>query len=346
MEDNFAAYLVRFKRRPLDVDEADSRFPEENEIVVKNAAVSVNPIDITMQDEPFANWTYPLILGADVAGEVVEVGSEVSRFSVGDRVMGHALRLATDDDRHAGFQNYTVLMPNMACPIPPSLSYEDAATLPLGISTAAAALFQKDKLNLEPPVLYPPTREEWVIVTGATGNVGSHGVRLASAAGYKVLALASWDKFQLARDLGAAEVLNSRPQAPLSLESTLVQALSGKKIAGAFDTTAAKSVIAATANAVAKCEGNRFVASVTDWVDPKSVPPPEEVQVETIMAIAIRENEVSKMVYEDFLPVALATGKYVIPYPKALVYGDGLGVIQGAMGAKAGAGEKVVVTLK
>ncbi|TGJ84333.1 hypothetical protein E0Z10_g4428 [Xylaria hypoxylon] len=347
MEENYAAILIRQKRRPLNVDETDSRFPDENEIVIKNAAVSINPIDALMQQGYVTNMTTPGILGADVAGEVFEVGSQANRFSVGDRVMGHALRLATDDDRHAGFQNYTVLWSNMACPIPPNLSYEDASTMPLGISTAAAGLFQKSSLGLEPPVPYPPARDEWVIIAGATGNVGSHGVRLASAAGYKVLGTGSTRAFDLARKLGADDMVDYNDK---DLAGTLIQKLSGKTVAGAFNASDSAATIIALATALAKSQGGKVVSSVSDNFSSKDVP--KGVRVENILAVDIRENEVGKRIWEDFLPDALATGKYFIPYPEARVFGDGLGVIQAAMdneddkAKKAPSGKKAVVTLK
>ncbi|KAI1819882.1 oxidoreductase [Xylaria intraflava] len=345
METNYAAFQVRSKRKPFDVDEAEDRFPDEDEIVIQNVSVSVNPIDNALQDGYVQNMTYPTILGADVAGEVVMVGSQVNRFSEGDRVMGHALRLATQDDRHAGFQLYTVLLANMACPIPPELSYEDASTLPLGISTAAAALFQKTTLALEPPVTFPPARDEWVIIGGATGNVGSHGVRLASAAGYKVLALAgtSADSVNLVKNkLGAAEVVDSRLKAG-PLADKLVAVLSGKTIAGAFDASGFPDPITGIANAVSRLQGAKTVALVSDDYQGSDIP--RNVDMKLIQAIDIRNNEVGNMVWADFLPDALATGKYFVPYPKARVFGNGLRQVQGAIEAKKGSGEKSVVTL-
>jgi NADPH:quinone reductase-like Zn-dependent oxidoreductase len=344
MEDNSAAFLTGFGRKPFVIDEAEPRFPDEDEFVIKNAAVSVNAIDNYMQSGGDQILNYPAILGADVAGEVFEIGSDIRRFNAGDRVMGHALRLATEDDRHAAFQKYTVLMPNMACQIPPSLSYEDAATMPLGISTSAAALFQDEFLALEPPALYPRNKDLWVIIGGATGNVGSHAVRLASAAGYKVLALVSLNKTELAKQLGAAEIVNSRPTAPDTLPDSVARALSGRTIVGAFDATGNDTVLIETAKAVDKCNGRKFVASVLPPEEPKKIP--SSVKVKNILAIAIRNNKVGKMVWEDYLPDALANGKYFVPYPKAFVFGDGLDKIQGAMTEKAPDGQKVVVRIK
>ena len=96
---------------------------------------------------------YPTVLGSDVAGEVVEVGSAVTRFRVGDRVLGHAVGTDKDSNRAAegGFQHYTVVLERHGRPIPDTLSFEDAAVLPLAVSTAACGLFQTDQLGLRHP---------------------------------------------------------------------------------------------------------------------------------------------------------------------------------------------------
>ncbi|KAI8627919.1 oxidoreductase [Xylariaceae sp. FL1651] len=338
MDTNYAALLAGHMRRPLRVDEVEDRFADENEIVVKTRAVSINNIDNVMQDKPWDVFAYPLILGTDVAGEVVEVGSLVTHIGVGDRVLGHALRLATEDDRHGAFQNYAVLMSNMACTIPPTLSYESAAVLPLGVSTASAALFQEDTLGLQPPSVNPQKQGSWVIVMGGAGSVGSNGVRLATAAGYDVIATASPKDFGVVKKLGAVLTIDyNSPQ----LADDLVRALSGKKVAGAFDANGKKDPIEAAVTAISKCNGNKVVASVADWIDPEWILP--GVKAVTILAIGIRNNNVGKMVYEDYLPHALAAGKYT-SYPEPYVFGDGLGSIQGALDFKS-KGKKVVVTL-
>ncbi|MCG8399808.1 alcohol dehydrogenase catalytic domain-containing protein, partial [Bacillus atrophaeus] len=73
-----------------------------DEIVVRNRAVSINPMDWIKQvaGDFLFNWIkYPFVLGSDSAGEVVEVGSAVTRFKVGDRVLGHAV--GTDPKRNS-----------------------------------------------------------------------------------------------------------------------------------------------------------------------------------------------------------------------------------------------------
>jgi NADPH:quinone reductase-like Zn-dependent oxidoreductase len=150
MPSNVALWLSA-KRSRLEVKPAPYPAPRDNEIVVRNRAVAVNPVDALMQsigDLVFPWLKYPAIFGSDVAGEVVEIGSAVTRFRVGDRVLGHAA--GTDKTRNnaaeGAFQDYPLLLEHMAAPIPDALPYEQAAVLPLGLSTAACGLFQKETI--------------------------------------------------------------------------------------------------------------------------------------------------------------------------------------------------------
>ncbi|WP_417307678.1 alcohol dehydrogenase catalytic domain-containing protein, partial [Devosia sp.] len=117
--------------------------PGPNEIVVRNRAVAINPIDWIAQalGDLFFSWIrFPFVLGSDSAGEVVAVGRGVTRFRPGDRVLGHAVGLdkAWTSAAAGSFQLYTVLLEHMASPMPDGLDYVRAAVLPLALSTAAA----------------------------------------------------------------------------------------------------------------------------------------------------------------------------------------------------------------
>jgi len=148
MPTNIALYLP-FKKSPkFEVKSAPYPAAPQDGIVVKNGAVAINPADWILQDKGdfiFTWLKYPCIFGSDVAGEVVEVGKQVKGFQAGDRVLGYAIGLdeKVNDAAEGGFQEYTVMRPNLTTRIPDSLSYEKACVLPLGVATAAAALFQK-----------------------------------------------------------------------------------------------------------------------------------------------------------------------------------------------------------
>ncbi|PGH33750.1 hypothetical protein GX50_03407 [[Emmonsia] crescens] len=347
MSTNYAAFLVGHKRKPLSVDEAEDRYPDENEIVVKNAAVAINQLDWKMQDSPWVMFGYPLILGVDVAGEVVGVGSEVTRFRIGDRVLGHALSFATEDERHAGFQNYTILFSNMASPIPPSLPFESAVVLPLGVSTASAALFHEDGLALPKPCLNPAKTFTTVLIWGGTSSVGSNAIQLAVAAGCDVIVTASPKGFDAVKRLGAVQAVDYNDG---SVIEKLKEAFRGRRLAGALDAIGTDKTFKQTAEAVSQIDGVKTLTSTIDYFE--DVWLPSGVTGKAVLAVSIRglededeKKNVGKMVYEDFLPDALKAGKYHIA-PDPLIAGNGLEVIQAALEtSKRTPGKKVVVRI-
>ena len=129
MPNNTAAWLTA-KYTDLEVGAAPYTQPRANEIVVKNRAVAINPVDWL---KPYMGNFRVLLhqvsvssLGTDCAGEVVEVGPGVTRFKVGDRVVGQAAGIDPKRNRPAegAFQAYTVLSDYMASPIPDGMSFE------------------------------------------------------------------------------------------------------------------------------------------------------------------------------------------------------------------------------
>ncbi|KAL2793436.1 chaperonin 10-like protein [Aspergillus keveii] len=371
---NHAALLTGLNARPLSIEETADRYPNENELVVRVHAVAINQIDWKMQDEPWTDFKYPLILGVDVAGEVVHVGSEVNHntqakglhsLGVGDRVAGHALRLATGDNRHAAFQEYAVLWNNMTVKIPSGMSYERAAVLPLGVSTASAALFQQAPagMGLEFPTVDQGQRDEVsatraaVLVWGATSSVGSNAVQMAAAAGYDVIAAASRANFETVRRLGARVVIDYRGSGEEVVKQVREALVRGGHLVGIFDAIGAKNSIGPILKifeADLPIQAVKRVHTTGDGVDDDwKLTLPKGVEVLPIQAIDIRGEEgddraetVGWKIYRDFLPRALAAGKYE-SYPEPAVAGEGLGSIQAALEtSKKGRGGKVVVTIE
>jgi NADPH:quinone reductase-like Zn-dependent oxidoreductase len=151
---NYAAWIPA-EKAALEV--ATAPFPSHcgaDEIIIKNRAVAVNPVDWKIQTSGGFGLKYPAILGEDVAGEVIEVGEDVDRkfLKRGDRVIAHALSLG-EGSAYAGFQLYPRLKAATVAKIPDDLEFKHAVVLPLGISTAASGLYLKDTLGLEYPRL-------------------------------------------------------------------------------------------------------------------------------------------------------------------------------------------------
>ena len=340
-----------------------------DEIVVRNHAVAVNPLDWIVQvaGSVAYRWLrYPFVLGSDVAGEVVEIGSAVTRFAVGDRVLAHAVGSDKDSNRAAegGFQDRTVVLERLASAIPDDLPYEDACVLPLSVSTASCALFQTDLLALRHPVADPVPTGEVVLVWGASTSVGLNAVQLAVAAGYQVVATCSPRNADLVRSLGADQVVDYA--GPTAVDD-VVAALAGRRLAGTLAIGEGSS--SACVEVVRRCEGRKFVALLSTPVSFAGVGEGAGLP-RTLLRIArstlalqvrsrrlgiatkfvfgstLKANEVAEAVYEDFLPAALATGRYrAVPEP--LVVGTGLGAVQEALDVqrRGVSARKVVVSL-
>ena len=372
MPNNIAAWLpAKFER--LEVGPAPYATPADDEIVVRNHAVAVNPVDWLKQHtgDMMLGWIkYPAVLGTDVAGEVVEVGAKVTRFRPGDRLLAHALGLTKSNTRPAegAFQLYTIVKQHMASPIPPSLSYAAAAALPLGISTAASGLFQEDYLGLRPPALRGERNGEVVLIWGGSSSVGGNAIQLAAAAGYRVITTASPRNFDYVKRLGASLVFDYRGQ---SVRRDIVDAIGGAKFVGALALGAHSA--AACIDIAAACRGHRFVALGTypspfetlperigGWELMTRVAPATlaytlalgvkarlgRVTTKAVWGSSLKDNAVSGQIYGDFLPKALAAGTYVAA-PPARIVGSGLEMIQTALDLqkKGVSAEKLVVTL-
>jgi NADPH:quinone reductase-like Zn-dependent oxidoreductase len=322
---------------PLAIGSAEVPAIGAGEILVRNEAVGINPLDYLLQDMAMLPWLdYPAIVGSDVAGTVVAVGEGVDRFAVGDRVLGQAVGTTVNQPAQGAFQQHTVVLAHMAAPIPDDLHATHAAVLPLGIGTAAVGLYQADQLGLRHPTLEPQASGEVVLIWGASSSVGCNAVQLATASGYEVIATASPRNADLVRGLGATRVIDHR--AADAVEQ-VVAALAGKTLAGAFHAT---GNLASTFAVVSRADGRRFVTATL----PPQIEAPEGVEVNAIFGTSLRDNEVGPMIYRDFLPSALASGKYVAA-PEPRIVGRGLEAFQPAIEAQRDgiSGYKLVVDL-
>lgn len=369
---NKAAWLSAKSVRPLAVQEASYTEPKPHEIIVKNGAVAINPIDWSKQllgDMMFSFVKYPFVLGEDLAGEVVQIGSSVTRFKVGDRVLAHALGLEPKVNRkeEGAFQHYTVIRENMASQIPQDLTFEEACVLPLCLSTAACGLFQEDFLALDAPSVAAQElkpNDRTLVVWGGSTSVGGNAIQLAVAAGYSVITTASPKNFEYVKKLGASLVFDYRSE---TVTSDIIQALQNKTVVGAV--AVGNGSTEACINILSKTKGSKFVAQISfPW--PEKVPSSgfglfrsmiylmwwnisiavksklKGVTAKFVFGSSLFENNVSKMVYQDFLPEALAQHRYIAaPVPQ--VVGTGLEFIQEAMDLQMNgvSAKKIVVSL-
>ncbi len=171
--------------------------PGKGEVLVKVAAVSVNPIDTYIRAGTVAMpLPKPFIVGCDLAGTVEAVGPGVQRFKPGDRVWGSNQGLL---GRQGTFAEYACVHEDWLYPTPPGVDDKDAAAVALVGLTAHLGLFRCAGLKAG----------ETVFVNGGTGGVGSMVVQMGKAVGAKVITtVGSAEKAELCRKWGADLVLN------------------------------------------------------------------------------------------------------------------------------------------
>ncbi|KAI5200985.1 oxidoreductase [Aureobasidium subglaciale] len=328
----------------LEIKDTPYTAPPTDSIVIKNHAIALNPIDFKLQDVAmFPFLSYPTILGADIAGEVVDVGSAVvSRFKPGDRVMAQAGGVSSNTPSGSGFQEYTVVAGVMAAHLPEDLSYTEAVVMPLGIATSGCGLFQKDQLALQYPSLSSEPTGQTVLIWSGASSVGVNAIQLAVAAGYDVVATASPKNFELVRSLGASKVLDYNVDSATMLEQ-LTDAFNGRILAGVLHTAGdSQPVVTICADLFPRLEGNKFFT--TTVLLPAKIP--TGFKCNRIFASTIKDNGVAEAVFVDFLSQAIAEGKYK-PAPQAETVGNGLESLQKGLNIlrKGVSAKKLVVTL-
>jgi NADPH:quinone reductase-like Zn-dependent oxidoreductase len=185
----------------LRMAEVDKPAPNTDEVLVKVLAASVNAADWhVLRGKPlFSRATLGLlrpkhkILGVDVAGQVEAVGSGGTQFKPGDEVYANLL-----DHGYGGFAEYVSAPVGVLSLKPASLSFEEAAAVPMAATTALQGLRRHGELQ-------PAQR---VLINGASGGVGTFAVQLAKASGAEVTAVTSTPNLDLVRSLGADQVID------------------------------------------------------------------------------------------------------------------------------------------
>jgi NADPH:quinone reductase-like Zn-dependent oxidoreductase len=165
--------------------------PGANELLVRVGAVSINPIDIkrrTGEMQSFAPIAFPGIIGADVAGTVVKCGARVKNFKVGDQVFAMAGN---------SYAELCVVNADAAAKIPPGLDLQQAAALPVVVTTGYQLAVNGAKAD----------HGKLILVTGAVGSVGRSAVFAAKSHGAHVIAGVRKSQIHTAKNLGADEVV-------------------------------------------------------------------------------------------------------------------------------------------
>jgi len=192
------AFVIDRYRSKVGVRAAEMPDPEvgDHDVLVEVRAAGVNPLDSKIGDgefKLFLPYRFPLILGNDLAGVVLRVGSAVTRFEVGDEVYGRP-----DAHRIGTFAQFIAVHEADLASRPGSLTMEDAASFPLVGLTAWQALVERAGL----------TAGQKVLIHAGSGGVGTIAIQLAKHLGATVATTVSTANVELVKSLGADVVVD------------------------------------------------------------------------------------------------------------------------------------------
>jgi acrylyl-CoA reductase (NADPH) len=225
MPESFRAFVVNqtAERFQMGIQRLDRSDLPQGDVLIQVAYAAMNYKD-ALVCIPKGNVarTYPLVPGLELTGTVVE--STDPRFQPGDAVVASDFGRTQGVSRHGGYSEYVRVPGDFISPLPAGIDGKQGLVLSAGI-TAAMALRQLEKYGLTP-------EKGPVLVTGATGGVGSLAVRLLSKRGYTVAAsTGKSDGEDYLRRLGASEIL-SRAET----EADSARPLEAERWAGSIDT--------------------------------------------------------------------------------------------------------------
>ncbi len=194
-----AVYIERFgPSEVLIYGERPRPIPEPDEVLIEVHAAGVNPRDWLIRGGRYQLKRFlppfPLILGSDVAGVVVEVGEQVVRFEPGEKVYA----MVPSSRGFGGYAEYVAVADPAVTWMPSNMSFEEAAGVPLAGLTAWQALSENARMG----------PRERVLVVGASGGVGHYAVQIARAFSAQVTGVCSSANVDLVRRLGALRVVD------------------------------------------------------------------------------------------------------------------------------------------
>jgi NADPH:quinone reductase-like Zn-dependent oxidoreductase len=184
----------------LDYQDIPKPTIKSDQLLVKVRASSINPIDWKIRKgmlKMVIRKNFPIVLGFDVSGEVVEIGSQVTQFKQGDLIYA-CLKIST----LGAYAEYAAVCEKVACLKPQNLTHEEAAAVPLAAQTALQALRDLGQIQ----------NSHRVLINGAAGGVGSFAVQIAQAMNAEVTAVCSAKNAEFVKSLGANRIIDYQQQ--------------------------------------------------------------------------------------------------------------------------------------
>ncbi|KAI4197397.1 MAG: hypothetical protein LQ350_005948 [Teloschistes chrysophthalmus] len=221
----------------------------DHHVLVKVVCTALNPADWRAID------FYPApgaLLGFDYSGIVEETGKGVTRFVKGDRICGATHGGNARQLEDGAFAEYIIVKDHIQIHIPKNLSFQQAATLGVGISTVGLSLYQNLKLNLPNN---PIAESISILIYGGSSATGSLAIQFAKLSGYHVLTTCSPHNFDFVKSLGADVVCDYKDPGAMNE----IRRLTNDKLKIVLDTISVESSAKFCAEAIST-EGGAYTS--------------------------------------------------------------------------------------
>lgn len=195
-----AMIIDKYGKVPMRMAEVPTPEINEHEVLAEIHAASINPIDFKIRDgkvKMLLKYEMPLILGNDFSGVIVQVGSKVTHFKVGDEIYARPRK-----NKIGTFAEYIAIHEDDIALKPENLSFEEAASIPLVGLTSYQALH--DIMQLK--------KGQKILIHAGSGGVGTFAIQLAKIMGATVTTTASEAGANLVKSLGADEIINYKTE--------------------------------------------------------------------------------------------------------------------------------------
>lgn len=236
-----AAFIERYgEKEKLTLGDMPEPAPGPTDVLVAVRAASINPIDYKVRNgmlRPLRRYRFPLILGHDLAGVVIRVGSQVTRFQPGDEVFARPSRRGI-----GAFAELIAVAQEELAHKPKNLGFAEAASLPLVALTCWQALV--DLGNVQPG--------QRVFIHAGSGGIGTFAIQLAKQLGAIVTATTSTRNLALVQSLGADKVIDYTKQDFREIadkQDVVLATLDGEPLYQSFDIVAPGGMVISLAGA-------------------------------------------------------------------------------------------------
>lgn len=319
---HLAAILVSKAAGVLEIEHRPTPTPGPDELLIEVKSIALNPVDYFQRDAgfpPIAN--YPTVLGSDIAGIVVSVGSSVPSDALkpGTRVAAFASSFYKSGvPDYGAFQTRVIVSAASAVPLPSKMSFNEASLLPMAVATTWAGWYS---IGLPRDTAYTATDKKGMLIWGGASSVGSAAIQIAKTMGFHVYATASEKHHEYLKTLGASKVFDYKR------EDVVESIVKAAKADGVTIQTGLDAAIQLKScfEVLKECKGPGTAMLASARQVPEDAPKMDGVEAKFIMP-PVGEKERTEhfhFVFAVWLKEKLENGEFV-PSPKIQVVEGGL----------------------